>query len=235
MATITDVFPILGLRVRAGDLELRGITDADLVPLGELAQRGVHAPDRMPFYVPWTQAPAHEQPLNMAQYQWLMRARCTPAEWSLNLGVWVDGELVGTQSLGTSDFLLTRTGETGSWLGLAHQGRGIGTRMRQAICALAFDHLEATELTSGAFVDNPASIAVSRKVGYVDNGTTRKKRRDGEVADHLAFVLRPERFVRGAPIEVEGIGPVRRLLGVDGDDAPAGAASTGATCAPSDA
>jgi RimJ/RimL family protein N-acetyltransferase len=216
--SIADVFPVLGLRVRAGDLELRGITDADLVPLGELARRGVHAPDRMPFYVPWTQAPAHEQPLNMAQYQWMTRARFSPTAWSLNLGVWVGGELVGVQGLDTSDFLVTRTGETGSWLGLAHQGRGTGTRMRQAICALAFDHLDATELTSGAFLDNPASIAVSRKVGYAENGVTRKKRRDGEVAEHLALVLRPETFVRGEPIEVDGVGPVRRLLGLDEDD-----------------
>lgn len=214
VTTIADVYPVLGLRVRAGSLELRGLTDDDIVALGELAQRGVHPPDRMPFYHPWTDAPAEEIPLGMAQYHWGVRARFSPAAWSLDLGVWDDGVLVGTQGFSTHDYLLTRTGETGSWLGQAHQSHGIGTRMRQAICALAFDHLDAVEITSGAYLDNPASIAVSHKVGYVDNGITRKTRRDG-VAEHLAFRLTPETFVRGEPIEVEGIEAVRRLIGLD--------------------
>lgn len=214
MATTSDLFPPLGLRVRAGDLELRGLTDDDLVGLGELAVRGVHPPDRMPFYHPWTEAPAEDLPRQVAQFHWGVRARFSPESWSLDLGVWVDGELVGSQGISTQDYLVTRTGETGSWLGMAHQGRGIGTRMRQAICALAFDHLDAVEVTSGAFLDNPASIAVSRKVGYVDNGVTRKRRKD-EMAEHLALRLTPETFVRGEPIEVEGIEPVRRLIGLD--------------------
>jgi RimJ/RimL family protein N-acetyltransferase len=213
MTTIADIYPVLGLRVAAGDLELRGLTDADLVALGELAQRGVHPPDRMPFYHPWTDAPVEEIPLGMAQYHWSNRAAFSPSRWSLELGVWVDGELVGAQGFGTHDYLVTRTGETGSWLGIEHHGKGIGTRMRQAICAFAFDHLDAVEITSGAFLDNPASIAVSHKVGYVDNGVTRKKRRD-EVAEHLALRLTPQTFVRGEPIKVEGADGVRRLIGL---------------------
>ena len=213
MSAIHDVYPVLGLTITAGSLELRGLSDDDIAALGALAQRGVHAPERMPFYHPWTDAPSAEIPLGMAQYHWSQRARFSPAAWSLELGVWVDGELVGCQGFGTTDYLVTRTGETGSWLGIEHQGRGIGTRMRQAICAFAFDHLKAAEITSGAFLDNPASIAVSHKVGYIDNGISRKKRRDA-VAEHLALRLTPETFVRGEPITVEGLEPVRRLIGL---------------------
>lgn len=213
--SIADVFPVLGLSIRSGSLELRGLADDDLVVLGRIAQRGVHPPERMPFYVPWTDAPPETLPLSMAQYHWRQRAELSPARWSLDLGVWVDGELVGTQGLGTHDFLVTRTGETGSWLGQEHQGRGIGTRMRQAICAFAFDHLDAAEITSGAFLDNPASIAVSHRVGYVDNGVTRKVRRGDQLAEHLTLRLTPQTFRRGDPIEVDGVGPVRRLLGLD--------------------
>lgn len=215
MSAISDVYPVLGLSIRAGSLELRGLTDDDLVALGELAQRGVHEPERMPFYHPWTDAPAEEIPLGMAQYHWGQRAQFSPAAWSLDLGVWIDDVLVGTQGFGTRDYLVTRTGETGSWLGLEHHGQGIGTRMRQAICAFAFDELDAIEITSGAFLDNPASIAVSHKVGYVDNGITRKRRRTDDVAEHLALRLTRETFVRGEPIEVSGVAPLRRLLGLD--------------------
>ena len=38
------------------------------------------------------------------------------------------------------------------------------------MCAFLFDELDAVAITSGAYADNPASAAVSRKVGYVPNG-----------------------------------------------------------------
>jgi hypothetical protein len=48
--------------------------------------------------------------------------------------------------------------------------------MRQVICAFVFDHLDAEYVTSGAFSDNLASLGVSRKVGYADNGWEPVKR-----------------------------------------------------------
>ena len=76
-----------------------------------------------------------------------------------------------------------------------------------------FDHLDAEEVTSGAFLDNPASLAVSRKVGYRDNGVRRLQRRPGELADNLQLVLTPDDFVRGAvmPLVVDGSAGVPAL------------------------
>lgn len=214
--TIADDFAPLGIRVLAGSIELRGLTDDHLSELGALAERGIHEPDRMPFYVPWTDASAGDLARNTAQYQWRTRAEFSPKQWDLNLGVWRDGELLGTQGVGTKDFLTTRTGETGSWLGQAHQGQGIGTAMRQVMCAFLFDHLDFTEITSGAFTDNPASLAVSRKVGYRENGRRRLERRPGELAVNVGLVLTPEDFVRGEhDLVVEGVEPLRRLVGLD--------------------
>jgi RimJ/RimL family protein N-acetyltransferase len=216
VTTIADVLPVLGLWVTAGPLELRGITDDDLVTLAELAGRGVHAPERMPFTYPWTDADPAELPLRFAQYHWRTRAEFAPDAWEIDLGVWHDGTLVGVQGLSTTKYLVTRTGETGSWLGLEHQGRGIGTAMRQAMCAFVFDHLDAAELTSGAFTDNPASLAVSRKLGYRENGRTRRERRPGELATTAELVLTPGDFVRGEhPVEVTGVTAFRRSIGLD--------------------
>lgn len=135
--------------------------------------------------------------------------------WELNLGVWRDGVLLGTQGVNTRNFLTTRTGETGSWLGLEHQGQGVGTAMRQAMCAFLFDHLDFAEVTSGAFTDNAASLAVSRKVGYHENGRRRLERRPGELAVIIDLVLSPETLVRAEhDLEVEGAGPLRRLIGL---------------------
>lgn len=216
MTTIAEIFPVLGLRVTAGPIELRGITDDDLVTLAALAAGGIHPPDRMPFTFPWTDAePAHFA-LRFAQYHWRTRADFGPDAWVLNLGVWHDGLLVGVQGFNTTKYLVTRSGETGSWLGREHQGRGIGTSMRQAMCAFVFDHLDAEQITSGAFTDNPASLAVSRKVGYRENGLVRRERRPGEAATTVELLLRPEELVRGEhQVQVSGLDAVRRTIGLD--------------------
>jgi RimJ/RimL family protein N-acetyltransferase len=214
MSAIEDIWPLFGLRVRCGPMVMRPLTDEDLGTLVDVARAGIHEPDRMPFSTAWTDAPADRLGIGVVQYHWGKRAELSPEEWSLDLGVHWEGTLVGMQGVATKDFLVTRTGETGSWLGMDYQGKGIGTLMRQAICVLCFDHLGFAEITSGAFHDNPSSLAVSRKVGYVANGEDRLKRRD-ELALHRRLVLRPEALVRPAdPVEVEGVDGVRRLIGL---------------------
>jgi RimJ/RimL family protein N-acetyltransferase len=216
MTGLADLHPALGVVLRAGPLELRGITDDVLPGLADLAAAGIHEAGAMPFSVPWTDVEPAAFASSFAAYHWRCRADFSVTEWSLNLAVFHDGDLVGMQGLGTQHYLVTRTGETGSWLGRPHHGRGIGTAMRQAMCAFAFDHLDATEVTSAAFLDNPASRAVSRKVGYRSNGVVRVQRRDGELAERENLVLGPDDLVRGAhPLEVDGLAAFRRSIGLD--------------------
>ena len=88
--------------------------------------------------------------------------------------------------------------------------------MRQMVCVFAFDHLDAVEVTSGAFLDNPASLAVSRKVGYRANGTRRRQRREGEVATEQVLVLGRDDLVRPAyEVEVQGAAALRTAIGLD--------------------
>ncbi len=208
------ILPVLGLRVTAGPIELRGITDDLLGPLAGLAVAGIHDAGAMPFYVPWSVAPADELPRNFAQYHWRTRAAWSPDSWTMELAVLFEGELVGVQGFGTHDYLVTRTGETGSWLGRVHQGRGIGTAMRQVLCAFLFDHLDADHVTSAAFEDNPVSLAVSRKVGYRETGW-RRIARQGEPATQYELTLMPGDLTRYAhPLRVEGLEPFRRSIGL---------------------
>lgn len=216
MTSLADLFPSLGLTLTAGPLVMRGISDEMLPELCDLARRGIHDPGEMPFYVPWTDVPEADLARNTAAYHWRSRAEFSTSQWSLHLAVFHEGRLVGTQAFETSDYLVTRTGETGSWLGRGFQGRGIGTAMRQAICAFAFDHLDAEEVTSGAFLDNPASLAVSRKVGHRPNGVRRLKRREGELALNQSLVLTRGDFVRGEHgVVVDGLAPFRAFVGLD--------------------
>jgi RimJ/RimL family protein N-acetyltransferase len=217
---IQDVLPALGLRIAvtspSGELVLAGITDDLLAELAEVAKAGVHDPERMPFTFPWTDTAPERFALQFAQYHWGTRASWSPEKWDLNLAVLQDGRPIGVQGFSTSDYLVTRVGETGSWLGQVHQGRGVGTIMRRAICAFLFDHLDAVRITSGYFSDNPGSGAVSRKVGYRENGTERRQRRPGELATLTLLTLDPDDFDRGGvEIEVEGLAPFRRSVGLE--------------------
>lgn len=213
---LADIWPLFGLRITSGPLGLRAIRDADIPALVELAERGIHDPDAMPFAFAWSTAPTNELGRNMAAFYWRNRVEFGPTKWSLELVARWHGEIVGSQGFATRNYLVTRTGETGSWLGREFQGRGIGTLMRQTICAFLFDHLAAEEVSSAAFVDNPASLAVSRKVGYVPNGRFREERRPGELAISQQLSLSRERLVRSPnPLRVDGVDPIRRLIGLD--------------------
>lgn len=214
MTAASELWPPYGLTVRSGDLVLTPVTDEDLPGLVDLVRDGVHAPDAMPFAVPWTQASAEELPRRFAQFHWGLRATFRPEEFEIDLAVRHAGELVGVQGFSAKDYPITRTVETGSWLARRHQGQGIGTRMRQAVCALLFDHLGAAEVTSGAWGDNAASLGVSRRVGYREGDVTRMARQ-GELALHRQLVLRPEDLVRGDPVEVSGVEPLRAFLHLD--------------------
>jgi RimJ/RimL family protein N-acetyltransferase len=201
---LADLWPPFGLRVTCGPLVLRPVRDTDFPAVFEVLHRGVHDADRMPFYVPWTRPSGAELERRFLQYHWGNRAALAPDSWQLDLGVWHEGRFVGMQGVTTSDFPVTRTGETGSWLGREFQGQGLGTLMRQAVCVLCLDHLGFDEVTSAAFSDNPASLAVSRKVGYRPNGEQRLSR-EGVLATNLQLVLRPEDLVR-PPYDVEVVG-----------------------------
>src|SRR3984957_899757 len=220
MTTAATALPLLGLRITAGPVELRGVTDDLLGPLAELAT-DIHDPDFMPFDYPWSLTPAADMPRNVAQFHWGRRASFSPAQWSADLAVLYDGELVGSQGFSTRDYLVPRGGETGSWLARRFQGRGIGTAMRQVICAFVFDHLDARYITSSAFADNPASLAVSRKAGYTDNGYETRNRL-GQPAILRRIVLEPANLVRySRELTVEGLPAFRKSVGLDADETAA--------------
>lgn len=177
MTSLTDRWPLAGLRLRTGDLQLRTPREADLVALADLAAEGVHDPDEMPFATPWSDAAPEERATSVLQWHWRCWGAWAPECWTLEFAVLRAGEVVGTQGMRATDFAVLRSVATGSWLGRRFHGQGIGRAMRAAVLALAFDGLGARSASSEAFTDNPASLAVSRALGYRDDGLEWRPRR----------------------------------------------------------
>jgi RimJ/RimL family protein N-acetyltransferase len=212
---LTDLLPQFGLVLRTPRLELRLPSPEQLVALGEVAAEGVHDPDAMPFLVPWTDASPAERARSVLQWHWRAWGSWTPEDWTLTFAVLHDGAVVGTQDMTGREFPALREVATGSWLGQKHQGQGIGTEMRAAALHLAFAGLGAQSAVSGAFTDNPASLAVSRKLGYVKDGQHRFVRRGCPAVEQR---LRLDRATWQAkhtvPVEIEGLEPCLPLLGL---------------------
>jgi RimJ/RimL family protein N-acetyltransferase len=210
---LVDIFPAFGLRIECGPVTLRAMRESDAPRVAELATEGIHTDGSRPFLMPWNLS--ETQPLDSLQFYYREWAAFTPQSWTLLMAVERDGIMVGAQDMKSQKFGVLRQAETGSWLGLAHQARGTGTLMRQAILAFAFDRLGAVEMRSGAWADNPRSHRVSEKCGYVANGYQLLDRQ-GESVRQDDFVVTPETFVR-PPYEVvvSGVEAFRRSIGMD--------------------
>src|SRR6476660_2873111 len=85
--TLTDAWPLLGLRLRTTNLVLRMPTDDDLPGLLAVARAGIHPPDEMPFGVAWTRLTGAAFDRGFMQHYWETRASFAPDGWTLNLMV----------------------------------------------------------------------------------------------------------------------------------------------------
>lgn len=213
----SEFWPLVGLRLRTPLLELRWPSQADLDVLAALAADGVHDPAVQPFGVAWTDVGPAERARSVLQYHWSRWAAWTPADWRLELAVVRDGVVVGTQGLSGTDFAIRREVATGSWLGRAFQGQGIGTQMRAAVLALAFEGLDARYACSGAFEDNAASLGVSRKLGYADDGIELFTSRGRPVVSRRLRLDRAAwQAARTVPVELVGLEPCLPDFGLGG-------------------
>ena len=215
MATLLDLFPALGVTITNGPVTLRVPRPDELPALIDVAIEGIQDPDEpTPFLIDWHLLPPAELAPNSGAFILSTLATMKPEAFTLYFGVWHEDVLVGAQDMTATDFRRTRSAETGSWLGKKHQGQGIGTLMRQAILTLAFDHLDAVEMTSMYNPDNPRSARVSQKCGYVPNGVRLMAKGDSAVLEQAVRVT-PDTFIRPrTDVVITGAEVLRRHLGI---------------------
>lgn len=217
MDRLEELWPLFGLKLRTGDLELRLPMDHEVAQLADLTREPIHPPERMPFFVPWTDEPEEGRVRSTLQWNWRSRAEWTPDEWRLELAAFRAGQVVGTQGVHGKKFAVVREVETGSWVGRRYQGEGVGTAMRRAVLHLAFAGLGARSARSGAFHDNGASLRVSERLGYRADGTETLDRR-GEPAELTRLVMSREAWEAASagwpPVAIEGLDGCREMFGI---------------------
>lgn len=209
------VWPLSGLEVSTPSVSLRYLTDELATELALLAARGIHDPATMPFSEPWTDVASPQLERNSLQYFWRCRAEVTPEHWDLPLAVLAGGRPVGVCTVHAEQFPARRSVTTGSWLGRAHQGRGLGREMRQAALHLIFAGFGAGEATTRAWHDNAASLGVTGSLPYVRTGTSQERRRD-QTDTMIAFTMSRAAWnpIRRNDIHLSGVPAVAAQLGL---------------------
>ena len=210
----TPTWPLFGLSIRTPRLELRPVDDELAERLCHLGDDGIHPPDDMPFQVPWTRTPLPRRHWDSRQFYWRCWADWSIDRWRLIFAAMVGDTLVGTQEVNATAFPADRGVGSGSWIGRAYQGAGLGTEMRQAMLHLAFEGLGAERAESGAWADNVASRRVSEKCGYKLGGNSFC--RSDEDRPSVSFILeRADWLVRRRDdITVDGLEQSLPLFGL---------------------
>ncbi len=199
----TVEWPFFDLRIAVGEVLLRGATDADLAVLESVLPDDLEMNPANERFA--SLPPAADRRRQLLAEVWKHRGTWAPGSWCLDLAVEVEGRVVGVQALEGEQFPELRTVDSFSWLAAEVRGRGLANRMRTGVLALAFDHLGAEVAVSSARTDNAASLAVSYRMGYVDNGITRTVTPTGPFELQHVRLTRDAWRAGGRTAEVAGV------------------------------
>lgn len=194
--SVEEMWAPFRVSIHVGDLTLRVLRDNDIAAIHGVTAAEIFGEPLPDYTFPWLKQKPDPS------FRWAHRAQMSPDEWSLDFGVHLDGEVIGSVDLRAKSFPDNHEVETGSWIYHRLQGCGIGTQVRHAAAVFCFDYLGARTLRSEWEPGNEASQAVSRKLGYTIEGNK--------------AVLSKEDYQPGPEVIVAGMSEeLRELLGAN--------------------
>jgi RimJ/RimL family protein N-acetyltransferase len=208
-------WPFFDLRLTCGDALLRGATDADFEVLESVVPDDLEMNPANERFA--TLPPDVDKRRQLLMEMWKHRGTWSPDSWCLDLAVEVDGRVVGVQALEAEQFPLLKTVDSFSWLSADVRGRGLANLMRTGVLALAFEHLGAEVAVSSARTDNAPSLAVSYRMGYVDNGISRTNTPTGPFELQHVRLTRQVWLAGGRTAEVSGVEACLPWFGIGQD------------------
>src|SRR5690606_23637650 len=128
-------------------------------------------------------------PYTQQDADWFLASACgrTPRT---NFAIEVNGEAAGGIGLTIGTDVASATAEVGYWLGRAHWGRGVMTKVLRAVTAEAMRSFRLHHISAIPFAGNAASARVLEKAGYRLEGRLRRSAvKDGSVLDQLLYAF----------------------------------------------
>ena len=143
-----------------------------------------HMRDQFPY--PYTREAADEWIAFVAQHN--------PQTY---FAVEVNGEAVGGIGLTLKSDVERCSAEIGYWLGEAVWGKSIATAAVQALTDFGFKTFGLTRIFAVPFANNPASMRVLEKAGYVREGVMRRSAiKEGVVLDQVLYAITDQDLAR---------------------------------------
>jgi RimJ/RimL family protein N-acetyltransferase len=101
----------------------------------------------------------------------------------------IGGEAIGGIGISPLEDVKRRTAEIGYWLAEPFWGRGIATGAVRALVPVAFETTGIVRLEAGIFSDNPASMRVLEKCGFLREAVHKKAiTKNGRLLDEVMYV-----------------------------------------------
>ncbi|MDD5142020.1 GNAT family protein [Methanoregula sp.] len=112
-----------------------------------------------------------------------------PESRNLILAIEVDAQACGAIGIHPLEDVYHRTAEIGYWLAEPYWGRGIVTDAVRAIVPVAFDRYDIVRIQAGIFSNNPASMQVLEKCGFIREAIHKDAvTKNGVTMDEVMFV-----------------------------------------------
>jgi RimJ/RimL family protein N-acetyltransferase len=116
-------------------------------------------------------------------------ARATGPSPGLLLAIEVQGKAAGGIGINPLNDTYRGTAEIGYWLAEPFWGNGIMTDAVRALVPVTFDRTALVRIQAGIFSNNPASMQVLEKCGFVREAVHRKAiTKHGMVMDEVMYV-----------------------------------------------
>lgn len=168
-------WPLFDIRIETPRLTMQIGDDNLLEQLANVAAAGIHGADEVMFGDRWTNQEPDAAARHLLQWNWRARANWSSSRWTASFVAIHEGEVVGSAWMFAEDFALLGSFGTSSWLGLQHQGKGLGKEMRAGLLAMGFGQLNAKEARTNMLSHNAASLGVTKSFGYEFNGRFERK------------------------------------------------------------
>jgi RimJ/RimL family protein N-acetyltransferase len=108
---------------------------------------------------------------------------------NLFLAIEVDGEAVGGIGIHRLEDVRRRSAEIGYWLSESCWGRGIATDAIRSLVPIAFETFDIVRVEAGIFSNNPSSMRVLEKCGFVREAVhTNAITKNGVLLDEMVYV-----------------------------------------------
>ena len=100
----------------------------------------------------------------------------------------VDDNLIGVIGIEMRDDVYRKAPLLGYWLAEEYWGRGIMTEVVKLVAGYAFENLDIVRLQSGVLANNPGSMRVLEKAGFLKEGVLRNNIiKNGVVMDEYIY------------------------------------------------